>query len=67
MGSGTPSKTRLNYQNERSLHCKEVSIQLGRRGVQRCTAERRTPFGGNLAEGDPSAGVLLDQDESHEE
>ena len=54
LGTGTPSKTRLECPTpQRSLHCKEVSMQLGRRGVQRCTAKRRKPFGGNLAEGDP--------------
>ena len=42
MGSGTPSKTPLNYQNGRSLHSKEVSMQLERRGVQRVTDVRES-------------------------
>ena len=41
-GTRTPSKTRLDWQNERSLHCKEVGIQLGRRGVQRATDVRES-------------------------
>ena len=32
---------------------KENDMPIGRLAARRCTAERRTPFGGNLAEGDP--------------
>ena len=43
IGARTP-RVRYAEQNsaERSLHCKEVSIQLGRRGVQRATDVRES-------------------------
>jgi len=38
---------------QRNLYGKENDMPIGRLAARRCTAERRTPFEGNLAEGDP--------------
>ena len=49
---GATSKARQSWQREKKLYGNENDKLSGMLSVRRCSSERRTPFGGNFAEGD---------------